>query len=58
MWDNQLKSINWRIDVCTKSRHLEQLNQPSAIVEMKIEVSNILHVHYIIINVGRRLCTV
>ena len=38
VWDNEMKSINWRIDVCTKSRHLEQLNQPSAVVEMKLEV--------------------
>lgn len=38
VWDNQMKSINWRIDVCTRSRHLEQLNQPSAVVEMKLEV--------------------
>lgn len=37
VWDNQLKNVSWRIDVCTKSRHLEQLNQPSAIVEMKLE---------------------
>lgn len=43
-----MKSINWRIDVCTKSRHLEQLNQPSAVVEMKLEVNNLVHVSIVL----------
>ena len=43
-----MKSINWRIDVCTKSRHLEQLNQPSAVVEMKLEVNNLVHVNIVL----------
>jgi len=34
-----MKSLNWRIDVCTKARHLDELNQPTAIVEMKLEVT-------------------
>ena len=48
VWDNEMKSINWRIDVCTKSRHLEQLNQPSAVVEMKLEVNNLVHVNIVL----------
>ncbi|XP_003382677.1 PREDICTED: COMM domain-containing protein 1-like [Amphimedon queenslandica] len=48
VWDSQLKAINWRVDVQSKARHIDQLNQPSAIVEMKIgkscteEVSDIV----------------
>ncbi|XP_065884501.1 COMM domain-containing protein 1-like [Dysidea avara] len=41
-WDNQMKSLNWRIDVCTKARHLDQLNQPTAIVEMKLEQGDLI----------------
>ena len=36
MWDNTLKSVNWRIDVKTKSRQEEIANVPTAIVEMAI----------------------
>lgn len=36
-WNNHLKSMNWRIDVKTKARHLEQINTPTAIIEMQIE---------------------
>lgn len=36
VWDQQLKGVNWRVDVRTKARYLEQLNQASAIVEMKL----------------------
>ena len=34
--DNRLKGVSWRIDVKMKSKHTEQLNQPSAIVEMQL----------------------
>lgn len=36
VWDNSLKDLSWRVDVRTKARYIEQLNQPSAIVEMKL----------------------
>ena len=28
--------MSWRVDVQSKARHINQLNQPSAIVEMKL----------------------
>jgi hypothetical protein len=37
MWGNHLDSFSWRIDVKTKARNLEQLNQPTAIMEMKVK---------------------
>lgn len=36
-WNNKLKDINWRIDLKTQARHLQQINTPVAIVEMQIE---------------------
>merc|ERR1712183_516029 len=33
--NDRLDSISWRVDVCTRSKHVEQLNQPIAVVEMK-----------------------
>lgn len=35
-WDNELKSLNWRIDVKSRTRTTEQLNMPTAIVEMQL----------------------
>lgn len=35
-WDNKVKAISWRVDVKTKSKETEQLNQASAIVEMQL----------------------
>lgn len=35
-WSSHLKNISWRVDLQTKARHIEQINQPSAIVEMKL----------------------
>lgn len=37
MWGNHLDSFSWRIDVKTKARHLDQLSQPTAIMEMKVK---------------------
>lgn len=48
MWGNHLDSFSWRIDVKTKARHLDQLSQPTAIMEMKIksEIANkVLMIH-------------
>ncbi len=36
MWGNQLDSFSWRIDLKTKARHVEQLNEPIAIMEVKL----------------------
>ena len=36
MWGNRLKGSSWRIDVKTKARHIEQLNEPTAIMEMQL----------------------
>ncbi|XP_077171398.1 COMM domain-containing protein 1 [Paroedura picta] len=35
-WENTLKNINWRVDVKSQSRHMDQLNSPVAIVEMEL----------------------
>jgi len=36
-WNNKLNSMAWRLDVLTKSRHIEELNNPAAIVELKVD---------------------
>ena len=36
LWGNRLKAFSWRIDVKTKARHIEQLNQPTAIMELQL----------------------
>lgn len=36
-WNNKLKDINWRIDLKSQARHLQQINTPVAIVEMQVE---------------------
>lgn len=35
-WENTLKNLNWRVDVKSQSRHVDQLNSPVAIVEMEL----------------------
>lgn len=37
MWGNRLDAVSWRIDVKAKARQLDQLGQPTAIMEMKIK---------------------
>ena len=39
LWGNRLKAFSWRIDVKTKARHIEQLNQPAAIMELQLSAS-------------------
>ena len=36
-WSNKLKNITWRIDLKSSSRHDNQLNEPSAIMELQLE---------------------
>ena len=40
LWGNRLKAFSWRIDVKTKARHIEQLNQPAAIMELQLSASS------------------
>lgn len=44
-WENNLKSLKWRIDVKSQSRNSDQVNNAAAVVEMEIgtndKVSNI-----------------
>lgn len=36
MWGNRLEKILWRIDLKSQSRHVNQINAPSAIMELHI----------------------
>ena len=49
MWGHRLKGLSWRIDVKTKARHIDQLNQPTAIMEMQLsrEGSDKVHVNVV-----------
>uniref|UniRef100_A0A8C8R574 COMM domain-containing protein 1 n=1 Tax=Pelusios castaneus TaxID=367368 RepID=A0A8C8R574_9SAUR len=35
-WDNTVKKFNWRVDLKSQSRHIDQINTPVAIVEMEL----------------------
>ncbi|XP_049655734.1 COMM domain-containing protein 1 isoform X2 [Accipiter gentilis] len=35
-WDNVLKNMNWRVDLKSQSRNIDQINTPVAIVEMEL----------------------
>ncbi|KAM9271709.1 COMM domain-containing protein 1 [Morus bassanus] len=35
-WDNVLKNMNWRVDLKSQSKHIDQINTPVAIVEMEL----------------------
>uniref|UniRef100_A0A8D0HBE6 COMM domain-containing protein 1 n=1 Tax=Sphenodon punctatus TaxID=8508 RepID=A0A8D0HBE6_SPHPU len=35
-WDNTLKNMNWRVDLKSQSRHVDQINAPVAIVELEL----------------------
>lgn len=37
MWGSQLDSFSWRIDLKSKARHIEQINEPTAIMEIKVK---------------------
>uniref|UniRef100_A0A7S0F5S7 COMM domain-containing protein n=1 Tax=Hanusia phi TaxID=3032 RepID=A0A7S0F5S7_9CRYP len=38
-WGNSLKRLSWRVDVSTKSRYVEDLNEPCAIMELNMSNS-------------------
>ena len=35
-WNNTLKHISWRIDIKSQARHIDQINTPTAIMELLI----------------------
>ncbi|XP_078005663.1 COMM domain-containing protein 1 isoform X2 [Phascolarctos cinereus] len=35
-WENSLKAMNWRVDLKSQSKHLDQINAPVAIVELEL----------------------
>jgi hypothetical protein len=39
-WNDSLVQFSWRIDIKTKSKHCENLNEPTAIVELNIGKPN------------------
>uniref|UniRef100_A0A4W3GKK1 COMM domain-containing protein 1 n=1 Tax=Callorhinchus milii TaxID=7868 RepID=A0A4W3GKK1_CALMI len=42
-WENSLKSLSWRVDLKSQSRHLDQINAPVAIVELELGKSDQLN---------------
>ncbi len=42
VWSKHLDSFSWRIDVKTRSRHIDQLNQPTAIMEMNLKSDKVI----------------
>ncbi|KAL3873347.1 hypothetical protein ACJMK2_036479 [Sinanodonta woodiana] len=35
-WNNSLKQVSWRIDLKSQARHLDQINTPTAIMELQV----------------------
>ncbi|XP_061482136.1 COMM domain-containing protein 1 [Rhineura floridana] len=35
-WENSLKNMSWRVDLKSQSRHIDQINNPVAIVELEL----------------------
>ncbi|XP_038072686.1 COMM domain-containing protein 1-like [Patiria miniata] len=40
MWGNGLRSMSWRIDIKSQGRHIDQINTPTAIVELQLAENN------------------
>eukprot|EP00052_Salpingoeca_macrocollata_P034156 m.10649 g.10649 ORF g.10649 m.10649 type:complete len:186 (-) comp6030_c0_seq1:23-580(-) len=36
-WEKKLAAVSWRVDVKTKSRHIEELNDATGILELKLD---------------------
>lgn len=36
-WNDGLASMSWRVDVLTSSQHVDELNSPAAIMELKVD---------------------
>ena len=41
VWNSRLRNINWRIDVKSRSRTVDQLNAATAVVELELENSDV-----------------
>ena len=39
-WNSTLKSVNWRIDIKSQAKHIDQINTPTAIMELQIANHN------------------
>lgn len=39
-WNNTLKNVSWRIDIKSQARHLDEINTPTAIMELQIGPNN------------------
>ncbi|XP_045187297.1 COMM domain-containing protein 1-like [Mercenaria mercenaria] len=35
-WNNTLKQVSWRIDIQSQARHIDQINAPTAIMELQL----------------------
>lgn len=35
-WNNTLKHVSWRIDIQSQARHIDQINAPTAIMELQL----------------------
>ena len=35
-WNNSLKKVSWRIDIKSQSRNVDQMSEPTAIVELMV----------------------
>ena len=35
-WNNTIKQMSWRIDIKSQARHIDQINTPTAIMELQI----------------------
>ncbi|XP_022088643.1 COMM domain-containing protein 1-like [Acanthaster planci] len=40
MWGNSLRSMSWRIDIKSQSKCIDQINMPTAIVELQLAENN------------------
>ncbi|XP_033734449.1 COMM domain-containing protein 1-like [Pecten maximus] len=36
-WNNSLKQVSWRIDVKSQSKNVDQINEPTAIMELQLQ---------------------
>lgn len=35
-WNNTLRNVSWRIDIKSQARHLDEINAPTAIMELHV----------------------
>lgn len=39
-WNNRLHNLSWRIDINSRARHVDEINTPTAIVELQLTPPN------------------